>query len=339
VNIISRSNRMQLTFALVLSVACSFPLSGDTASGETRSDVLLPALSFFLPGIGQAAYGEYGPMATYTGAWLGGGLMAAQAAEKIKDRKEDEDADSDLNSRDNDVRRAMLGNQIAMASGSFSLFDTFRNASDGRREDGQYAFLATRERTKDVLLAPFRFDYLSRPTTLVPLGIISALAVYIANSDQRTIERVALRGSDYAFGASFSYLAGTHEEALFRGWLMPVLTEYVSADTTANVVQSVLFAAAHLGSTPLPLPQLLLGWHLGYVTLQNDWSLGEAAFIHTWWDVVAFLGIQFAIRSKEAEDETKKGFMNRGDSARGRQEFSAMLRQFPLMLPPVSISF
>ncbi|MEY4632467.1 MAG: hypothetical protein RIQ81_2587 [Pseudomonadota bacterium] len=333
-------------FWLILSwVFASFLLQAPVARAEGNSDIVMPALSFFLPGLDQWAEGDYGSAAAYTGVAVGGTLMSQSAIKKIEERQ-DGDAKSDLNSKDNDLRRAMLGSQLSMASGSFSTYHAFRKASEMRKADGQYEFLTSPDSPRDLLLAPFRFDYLARPSTFLPLGIISGLAVYLANTKLDGIEHTHRLATDYAYGTAFSYLAGTHEEALFRGWLMPVLTEYVSADTTANVAQSVIFAAAHLGSTSLPLPQLLLGWHLGYVTQQNGWSLSEAAFIHTWWDVVAFIGVQYAVREKAKEEGEKAsgrvlhaGHGSSGALARNNPRAAAMLSNYPLMLPPISISF
>jgi hypothetical protein len=54
------------------------------------------------------------------------------------------------------------------------------------------------------------------------------------------------------------------------------------------VVSSVGFALAHRGTVQVPLAQLILGYYLGWVSINNQYSLKESIFIHTWWDVIAF---------------------------------------------------
>lgn len=281
---------MSLFMALLTIVAIT---RAGPVRAEAKSDILAPALSLFLPGLDQWWEGEYRAAAAYSGIWVGGNFLAATAIDSLKRREVESGSeigtDEGLASRDGDVRRAMLGSQMAFAAGSYSTLHAFQNAVDSRRESGQYSFLGEKVTVADTVMAPFRVSYLSRSSTYIPLGIIGALAAYSVKSKTPGYVNVALRGTDYAFGAGYSYLAGTHEEALFRGWMMPLMREYVAGDTTSNILQSLIFALAHRGSVDLPITQLLLGYHLGYVTQRNGWSLGEAAFIHTWWDVIAFM--------------------------------------------------
>ncbi len=285
---------MSLFMALLTIVAIT---RAGPVRAEAKSDILAPALSLFLPGLDQWWEGEYRAAAAYTGIWVGGSSLAATAIDSLKRREVESGSeigtDEGLASRDGDVRRAMLGGQMAFAAGSYSTLHAFQNAADSRRESGQYSFMGEQVTGKaavlDTVAAPFRVSYLSRSSTYIPLGVIGALAAYSVKSKTPGYVNVALRDTDYAFGAGYSYLAGTHEEALFRGWMMPLIREYVAGDTTSNILQSLIFALAHRGSVDLPIPQLLLGYHLGYVTQRNGWTLGEAAFIHTWWDVIAFM--------------------------------------------------
>jgi len=104
-----------------------------------------------------------------------------------------------------------------------------------------------------------------------------------------SMQRDPFTSSDAAYTVGHSYLAGTHEEALFRGWLLPLVMEKWNSKVWANIFVASVFGLAHLsGDNPLPLPQLILGWHLGYVAQKRGMTLGESIFIHTWWDIVAF---------------------------------------------------
>ena len=304
-------------------------MSAPSAFAAPKSDIWMPAVSFVLPGLDQWIEGDYGAAAAYSGIWLGGGLLASEANKALKDRDLDSGKETKYSARDGDVRRYMLGNQLTMAAGSFSTLHAFRRAVDSRREQGQYSFLSEKVTVPDLAMAPFRFEYLTRPTTYVPLGIISALAVYSAQSSSDKSENVALEPLDGVFAGSFGYLAGTNEEALFRGWMMPLLREYVAGDVTSNILQSLVFALAHRSQLDVPITQLLLGYHWGYVTQRNGWSLGEAAFTHAWWDVVAFLAI-YSKREIDSSASITGGGSGRGQSVYGRPV---------LRLPPITINF
>lgn len=311
---------------LIARILIALGLASTPVYAEPRSDLWAPAVSVLLPGFDQWMHQDYGAAAAYSGIWLGGGLVASSAKKAIEARV---DAEGDgvnvkIDTRDDTERRYLLGGQLSFAAGSYSALHAFRSAADSRREDGQYEFLRDKVTVQDTVLAPFDFSYLARPTTYIPLGLMGAVAVASARSDAEGYQKVGLRGSDYAFGGAFSHLAGTHEEALFRGWMMPLFREYVAGDVMSNASQSLLFALAHLGSNSIPIPQLLLGYHLGYVTQRNGWSLGEAAFIHTWWDVFNFL----ALYSRREVD------LNASQRA-GR----TVLKTPALNLPPISLVF
>ena len=153
----------------------------------------------------------------------------------------------------------------------------------------------------ELFKSTLEFKYLTRKTTWIPLLIGGAIAGLRLSTPPATYnERSPFTSADALFTSAFSANAGTHEEAMFRGWLMPVLREYTGSDMWSNIGQGVLFAAAHLGTVSTPLPQLLLGLHLGNLTQDNGWEMGEAVFIHTWWDIIAFW-TQFQYNSKYAK--------------------------------------
>lgn len=296
-----------------------------------KSDILAPAFSLLLPGLDQWIEGDYRAASAYSGLWLVGGTVSAAAAQSLKERDVDLDKE-EIGARDGDVRRLMLGSQISFAAGSFSALHAFRNAADSRRDGGQYSFLGAEVTVPDVALAPFRFEYLKRPSAYIPLGLISALAIYSSQAKSETMESVALKPVDLGFGGTFAYLAGTHEEALFRGWMMPVLREYVGGDVTSNILQSLAFAVAHRSTVSVPITQLILGYHWGYVTQRDGWTLGEAAFTHAWWDVIAFLAI-YSKREIETSASIHGGTAHRRGAQFGGQA------QPVLRLPPLTLRF
>jgi len=267
---------------------------------EKRSDIGVPIVSFLLPGFGQWLNDDAVSGAVYSGAAIAGYVYAGSVAandhlthqdEVMKQRAADNGVSEQqaLAQKDIAKRKNTLGGLVAQGAGGLSLYHSFRTAVATRRAAGEYSFLARDETPVELLTAPLHFSFLARPTTYIPLAIGATIAAIQARQKPGPdMMRSKYNGADALFTSAFSYNAGTHEEAIFRGWLMPVAREYGANDTWSNVVQSLLFAAAHLGSNPTPLPQLLLGYDLGYVTQKNHWALSESVFIHVWWDVMAF---------------------------------------------------
>jgi membrane protease YdiL (CAAX protease family) len=128
----------------------------------------------------------------------------------------------------------------------------------------------------------------------VALAILSQSAIDL----EPTIQRDPLTVSDVFFTGAISYGAGVGEEAVFRGFLLPELRQALGSDFWSNAVTAVGFAAAHLGSVDRPIAQLALGYYWGDLTQRNNWEIAESIFIHTWWDVIAFLTV-FQIKDKE----------------------------------------
>jgi membrane protease YdiL (CAAX protease family) len=199
-------------------------------------------------------------------------------------------------------RKYALGLQMFQSAGGLSAYHSFRTAVRTRQQIGQFGFLREEESVTDILLAPFDMRFLTRPTTLIPLAVGGALYYLIAERHSqfnKDLEGRKLEESDVFFASAFSYNAGTHEEAVFRGWVQPMFYHITGGKSVwTNVITSGIFAAAHLPSNPLPLPQFALSLHLGWVTERNQWTLAESVFIHTWWDVIAFLA-QYQVMLKE----------------------------------------
>lgn len=266
-----------------------------------RSDILSPSLNFVvgllvLPGMDQWIEGQYSSAVAYTGVGAAAQIYSLQVAKNngLLDKKVDDSNDSDakktdsLDEKDNVQRKILLGGLISQGAAGLSTYHAFRTAVVTRQGRGEYQFLTEEERPVDLLKAPLHFEFLARETTYVPLLIDLGISALILSNPGTDMVRDSFTGEDAFFTATYSWNAGTHEEAIFRGWLMPVMMESWNSPFWSNVSQSVLFAAAHLGTNSTPIPQLLLGYHLGYVTQQNHWTLAESVFVHTWWDVIAF---------------------------------------------------
>ncbi len=242
-------------------------------------------MSVLLPGFDQWWENQNTQALLYSGSAIFGLGLAANAYAALENTPT-----SDLTSRDDRVRSYMLGNQIYMSAGSFSAYHSFRSAVRTRQPLGQFGFLKKEETTDELLLAPFRFSFVKRPTTYIPIiGVALLAGLQLSNQTNGAFENNGFNVSDAGFAGGFSYLAGTHEEALFRGYLMPVTMEAWGSEFWSNTATALIFSLAHIsGDNPVPWPQFTLGWYLGYLTQKNDWTLAESIFVHTWWDVVAF---------------------------------------------------
>jgi len=316
-----------LFLALGLVFECGAPAFGQAAASadgrrpsvydvdepdRPRSDIGMPIASFLLPGLDQWIEGQQPSAALYSSAAVGGLIYAGnveanngmvKVVEHADGTKHDVDAKG-LDQKDVAGRKYVLGTLIYQGAGGMSAYQSFRTAALTRRSQGQYEFLSADETPVDVFKAPFHYQYLTRWTTIVPLGIIGALSALQLSQEppeDAGYERTAFRGSDAFFTGAYSYNAGTHEEAMFRGWIMPVMSEYWDSPFWSNTAQALLFSASHLNTNPRPIPQLLLGYHLGYVTQEDGWNIGEAVFIHTWWNVIAF-ATQFSFQSTHSDD-------------------------------------
>lgn len=292
---------------------------------KARSAFWFPALSFFLPGLDQWWEGQWGPALAYTGTAAASyayvdlvrrrsGLYERERRRRVALERGDPAPTDDgaaLDSKDALTRKISLAAQVSQWAGGMSTYHSFRTSVRTRRPDGEYEFLGSEETPWDIMLSPFRFDYVVRPTTFIPLAIISGLSLISQRQpvdDASGLERSELTGEDAFYSGGFSYNAGTHEEAVFRGWLQPWLMQQWGSPFWSNSTQAVAFGMAHLNTNPLPVIQTLLGFHLGWVTQRNSYRIGEAVFIHAWWNVAAFL-TSYSYREKQ---EAAGAIMRRG---------------------------
>ena len=90
------------------------------------------------------------------------------------------------------------------------------------------------------------------------------------------------------FFVTAAVAAPLFEEALFRGFLLPSLTRYLSAGWSI-VVSAVIFAAAHLSLSEV-LPLTVLGAVLGFVYVRSR-TLISPMVLHSAWNSATMLGL------------------------------------------------
>lgn len=218
---------------------------------EERGIVLAPIISFILPGADQWYEGQYGYGATYTTLGAAGLLYYLNNSHK---------ADG--------FNGPVLAAQLYQTMGSYSAYHAFRSAVHSRPND--FSFLGSEDTPLEIALAPFDFSHIVKPTTFVPLLILGGLLTYLY-IQYKGRPNVTGTGLGQTFGAS--YMAGTGEEALFRGWIYPALVYGLDSQRTANVVQALLFALAHYPAVQFPIIQGALGYYFGWLSAENNYSI------------------------------------------------------------------
>lgn len=267
----------------------------ERTSPEKKDVFWGPFLSVLIPGVNQAWEKQWSQAGLYFGLGFVGSQVMFSA--EITQEELDEVAEEGFNDTEFDkFRQYQLGAQIYSVAGSLSAYASFQSSVKYRKEVlGEYKFIKKQETVDEILLAPLDFSFLKRKTTWIPLTLIASLVVA---SDGMSMDN--FQGSDAFYSGAYSYNAGVGEEAMFRGWLMPMFHQKFESAFWGNASTSILFAAAH-GFSPAPLPQLAMGYYLGWLTQQNNYSIKESVFIHVWWDVFAIAATYMDSESENDE--------------------------------------
>lgn len=246
-----------------------------TEIAQKKSDLVVPAFSYLIPGLGSFLENDYKEGSKFLLYGLTGFGIHLNAEEKIHNFRES-DSLSFHHYRDLE-RQSIIGNSMLHHSMMLSTYDSFLTRSKYRQE---YTFLPTDQNINTILAAPFKFDYLKRWTTFIPFS----LAILIGSADYNRSPKPAnfeLRPIDGAASSYVSYVAGTGEEAFFRGWMYPVLYQKTNSYLISNIAQGTAFGFAH---GPEPYFQLAFGYYAGWLNQRNNFDIGEITFIHAWWN-------------------------------------------------------
>lgn len=252
-------------------------------AGKKRSSLYWhPVSTFFVPGLAQFTNGQAEAGFVYAGVGtvgLGTAISALASVESLSDA-------ADLGRLSDRQKAFVWGAQTYQTAGSLSTYHAFRSVVKQRQELGEFDFLKIEEHNGELMTAPFRFEFLARPSTFIPLGLLAGGLIYYHNHEGSLSRPLTV--SDGLFSAGASYNAGVGEEALFRGYLMMNLRESWGSDFWSNTATATVFALAHLSDhNKYPWPQFIMGFYFGWMTQANSWTLAEGIFLHTWWDVLA----------------------------------------------------
>ncbi|MBM4304162.1 MAG: CPBP family intramembrane metalloprotease [Deltaproteobacteria bacterium] len=236
-----------------------------------RNYIVPPLLSFLIPGADQWVEGQFKPAGLYTSTGALGAVLLTQAKKTTPDN-----------------RYRDLAWSFYFTAGGLSAYHSFRTALTTRIPNGEFSFMSsTPERPSELLEAPIDLTYLGRWTTLVPLGL--AAGVFFVVTPTKSDETTAASLDDGFYAGSVGYLTGIGEEAFFRGFVLPVLYEYTGDQKLTLGLSSLLFALGHGLKVSHFVTAFFFGLYSGWLTQENNWSIGEVTFIHTWWDIMAFV--------------------------------------------------
>lgn len=254
--------------------------SDSTPPASRRGPMWLPLGSLVLPGLGQYVQGAPKLGAAFTGVAAAGLAVYASG--------DDAGIESGELPRDGARRRAFGGLQTYQTAGALSAYDSFRRVAVAQQGRGRYRFLTQHEPVGRLLTAPVDPEFLGRWTTWAGLAYTGLVAWLADNDDDRVRRR--LTGGDVVFGSLVALNAGIGEEAMFRGWLYPVMYQaFGERFWLANGTQAALFGALHPDAEEFAF--VIAGWafYQGWLTRRNGWSVRESVFQHVWYDVVVIL--------------------------------------------------
>lgn len=280
----STAARLRRT-AEALAVA-AFVCCPATALAEP-SPTVAALSSALIPGLGQAFQGDYGVAAAHFGVFAAS-LGTAYHYQNKPDFIEDDVRykDPDRETINQTTLRRDFALRLATDTALYSSYGAYRDARE--RNNAGYRTPAPKESLGDLAVSPFRWEYLSRPTTFIPIGL-QALAAFGSKSGYGIYRAPDVSKRDLqVYNVTANEFTGVGEEAFFRGFLNNELSNRWG-NGWGLTGSSVLFGLAHTGQgdTANALEAGLAGAYLGWVHQRNGFEVGEGVAIHYWINVIA----------------------------------------------------
>jgi hypothetical protein len=285
-----RRNRLwyqtgQHTAHALLALVLGF---GTVGLANAQDPVLAGIASLFVPGAGQASNGDYGEAAAHFGVFAASVYGAVYYSAKDDFLDEDKRFD-ETNNRELINRTTLKYDYAARLATDTMLYSSYAAYRDARaRDNSRYRMAPPRESLGDLAAAPFRWQYLARPTTFIPLAI-QAAAVFSKGNHYR-IDRIGdvSKNDLYAFNLVANEMTAVGEEALFRGFLNSEFSDR-HGNGVGLTISSIIFGLAHSGQgqTAAPLEAAAAGAYLGWVHQRNGFEAAEGVALHYWINVLA----------------------------------------------------
>jgi hypothetical protein len=252
------------------------------------SPSLAALASAIIPGLGQASYGNYEEAAAHFGIFAVSLSTALHYQHKPDFLNDDAryDGASDGEYINQTTLRRDFALRLAADTMLYSSFGAYRDAR--QRDERAYRTPAPRESLSELALAPFSWEFLSRPTTFIPL-ILQAWGV-----SRSKYGYGIYRGNDvstrdlHVYNVTANEFTAVGEEGFFRGF---VNNEF--SDRWGNgwglTASSLLFGIAHTGQgqTANAVEASIAGAYLGWMHQRNGFQIGEGVALHYWINVLA----------------------------------------------------
>ena len=269
-----------------LAISCALGIRPAAALAET-SPTLAAFASAIVPGLGQASNGDYETAAAHFGIFalsLSTALYYEHKPDFLSDSVRYDEAGNREFINQTTLRRD-FALRLATDTALYSSFSAYR---DGRQRDERvYRTPAPKESLADLALAPFSLEFLSRPTTFIPLAV-QAWAASRKNGYAIYWGQDVSARDLHIYNASANEFTAVGEEGFFRGFLN---NEF--SDRWGNgwglTWSSLLFGVAHTGQgqTANALQASVAGAYLGWINQRNGFQIGEGVALHYWINVIA----------------------------------------------------
>lgn len=174
--------------------------------------------------------------------------------------------------------QAGLFDSLLLNSMFYSSYDAYRDIR----------YPQEKETLAELALAPFQWQYLTRPTTYGPLLLLAAIATQEDFSYQRQGHVTPAQMA--AQSAIVNDMTAVGEEAFFRGYLNHELG-YQLGESWAIGLSSVGFGLAHNGegNQADALSAAFIGGYLAWLHQSNNGRLGENVALHYWINMISDL--------------------------------------------------
>lgn len=193
--------------------------------------------------------------------------------------------------RYNDDKSTEYINSTSLKAGLFDglLLNTMFYSSYDAYSDIRYQETKTKKASLGTLAAsPFQWEYLSRPTTYVPLILIAAAS----SQEKFTYQSVdsTSKGEMAMQAVAVNTMTAVGEEAFFRGYMNHELS-YQLGENWAIGLSSVGFGLAHNGEGDQAdqLTAAAIGGYLAWLHQSNHYQMGENIALHYWINMISDL--------------------------------------------------
>ena len=244
--------------------------------------------SALIPGLGQAAYGDWETAGAHFGVFAVS-LGTAVHYQRKPDFLSDSARYDDPGNREF-INQTTLRRDFALRlAGDTALYSSFSAYREGRARDTRvYRTPAPKESLSDLAVAPFSWEFLSRPTTFIPLGL-QVLAVSRSRNGYGIYRGQDVSKADlHVYNITANEFTAVGEEGFFRGFANNELSDRWG-NGWGLAGSSLLFGISHTGqgNTANAVQASLAGAYVGWVQQRNGFQIGEGVALHYWVNVLA----------------------------------------------------